>query len=966
MKSQPFASAMPATHTGRRHFFRGRLRRNLIERLEARILLSASLADAAGASALVASSAAPALVVTPAIATATLTLQGNSTAIASGESSPSTSNATDFGGTAVGAGPLTSTYTITDAGSAELVLNGPVTLSGADAGDFSVTTAPSSSIAPNGTSTFVISFVPAALGLRTATVTIASNDPSSPFTFDIQGTGLNDVTLQGNSTAIANGESSPSQSNFTDFGPTSADGTVPLTRSYTITNNTSRTIDLTGNPAVAISGADAGDFTVSTAPGPAIAANGTTTFGITFTPTTLTTAGLLSATVTIATDDSQTPSFTFDIQGTALTMTTETGGLEVATTTAGSGAVSQDGELLIMDYSGYLTDGTEFDSNVDSTFNHVYPFEFNLGAGQVIKGWDEGLVGMQAGESRTLIIPASLGYGASGSGSIPANATLIFTTTLLNIVSLDGQVNSSDVFIADGDTTASSTDGTYFGSYTDSQPAVTETFLINETPGALSSLLASPAITLTGGGASSFSVTQPTINTGGTQGSFTVTYTPSPGVSTATVTINNAGSANGDPNLTFDVQGQGQEEAVGAVTTVNQDEITGWAYDPVNPTASINVEIDIVGGPAPQTVSADETLASLQTLIGSTNHGFTYDVPILTAGSHAVSVYAIDTTTGNNDLIGTGTIVYPATPDNLSFTQQPTNTGAGEAISPALQVTAIMPATNSTDTSFNGAVTISLLEAGTLLGATTVNAVSGVATFSGLSLDQAGSYELEASAAGVEPAYSSAFDVAAGVATQLGFINQPASFWEYSSMASPVVVATEDQYGNVASGTAAQITLGIESEPAGAVFSGIGSKTAINGLASFTGLTASLPGTYVLFAQSGSLTSATSNAFAVVPVPVFERFSFNGTPLSSTTLIFQELRTSQVYAAAAPPTYSQTLAVLVGDVAVSTATPTFAASSSDALSASTASPFASGISTSDSSVESQLLEGGSGDQTLLN
>ncbi|MGA2443134.1 MAG: choice-of-anchor D domain-containing protein, partial [Tepidisphaeraceae bacterium] len=393
MYLKPIASAMTAT--SRRHVSRRR-RRVLIERLESRVLLSASLADAVGASALVASGAAPAGVATPAIATATLSVQGNSTAISNGESSPSQSNFTDFGGKIVGSGALlTRSYTITNTGSAELDLSGPITLSSTD---FSITTQPSLSVAPNGTTTFVISFAPIAVGLRLATVTIASNDPSSPFVFEIQGTGLNDLTLQGNSTTILPGESSPSPSSFTDFGATSADGTVPLTRSYTITNNTSGQLTF-GSPAIAISGADAGDFSVTTQPGSALAANGgASTFVITFTPTA---SGLRTATVTIATNDSQFPSYTFDIQGTALTTTSLAGGLLYDTTAAGSGAVTQDGELLLMNYSGFLTNGTEFDSNTDSTFGHVNPFEFNLGAGQVIQGWEKGLLGMQAGESRT-------------------------------------------------------------------------------------------------------------------------------------------------------------------------------------------------------------------------------------------------------------------------------------------------------------------------------------------------------------------------------------------------------------------------------------------------------------------------------------------------------------------------------------------------------------------------------------
>lgn len=95
--------------------------------------------------------------------------------------------------------------------------------------------------------------------------------------------------------------------------------------------------------------------------------------------------------------------------------------------------VAKNGDTLIMNYTGKLTDGTVFDSNVDPKFNHVQPFTFTLGAGQVIKGWDEGLVGMKVGEKKTLTISPDKGYGASGTGPIPPNATLIFDVELVGI-----------------------------------------------------------------------------------------------------------------------------------------------------------------------------------------------------------------------------------------------------------------------------------------------------------------------------------------------------------------------------------------------------------------------------------------------------------------------------------------------------------------------------------------------------
>ena len=98
---------------------------------------------------------------------------------------------------------------------------------------------------------------------------------------------------------------------------------------------------------------------------------------------------------------------------------------------------AKDGDTLVMNYTGRLTDGTVFDSNVDPKFGHVQPFEFVLGAGTVIKGWDIGLVGMKVGQKKTLTIPPEDGYGSRAVptqfGSIPANSTLIFEVELLAI-----------------------------------------------------------------------------------------------------------------------------------------------------------------------------------------------------------------------------------------------------------------------------------------------------------------------------------------------------------------------------------------------------------------------------------------------------------------------------------------------------------------------------------------------------
>lgn len=105
------------------------------------------------------------------------------------------------------------------------------------------------------------------------------------------------------------------------------------------------------------------------------------------------------------------------------------GKLEVTDETVGTGAVAEAGKTVSVNYVGTLTDGTKFDSSYDRN----QPFEFQLGAGQVIKGWDQGVAGMKVGGKRKLVIPPDLGYGSQANGKIPANSTLVFEVELLDV-----------------------------------------------------------------------------------------------------------------------------------------------------------------------------------------------------------------------------------------------------------------------------------------------------------------------------------------------------------------------------------------------------------------------------------------------------------------------------------------------------------------------------------------------------
>lgn len=109
---------------------------------------------------------------------------------------------------------------------------------------------------------------------------------------------------------------------------------------------------------------------------------------------------------------------------------TTSSGLIIETLAAGSGPTAKSGDKVSVHYTGWLTNGTKFDSSRDRN----EPFSFRLGAGQVIPGWDEGVAGMQPGGKRRLTVPAHLAYGPRGAGGvIPPNAVLIFEVELLTI-----------------------------------------------------------------------------------------------------------------------------------------------------------------------------------------------------------------------------------------------------------------------------------------------------------------------------------------------------------------------------------------------------------------------------------------------------------------------------------------------------------------------------------------------------
>ena len=486
-------------------------------------------------------------------------VSGNSAAIASGETSPTTNNATDFGAfTSVSQSPVTHTFTLT-ATDGSLSLGSPaISISGASS---FVVTQPS---IIGGVGTFTATYTPS-VGTADATITVKNANGSEPnMTFEVQAEGpatsqVSTLTIQGdNSDAtvpITTGETSPTYTSWTDFGQTVSGGSVLLTREYTITNSGNATLDLSGSPLVSITGANSADFKVLSQPTTSVLApGGTTTFTIQFSPSA---PSVRTATVTIASNDAASP-FTFKIQGEGVQANTTSDGLQLAELGAGTGAVSQTGEILVINYTGYLTDGTKFDSSLNPGRT---PFQFALGDGSVIKGWDEGMQGMQVGESLTLVIPSALGYGTAGSGSIPANATLIFTTSLLQIVSVSSL--PGNVLIPNEQTVASLTNHTDFGAFAStSANSVTDQYMITDDGGTLATFLSGAGVTISG--SSAFTLLS---QVNATTGIFSVEYTPTKGITGSTITIHSANTQS-NSNIVFGVQAEGPSATAGTTGPV--------------------------------------------------------------------------------------------------------------------------------------------------------------------------------------------------------------------------------------------------------------------------------------------------------------------------------------------------------------------------------------------------------------
>ncbi|WP_299112647.1 choice-of-anchor D domain-containing protein [uncultured Winogradskyella sp.] len=530
-----------------------------------------------------------------------INVRGNGNTITDGDTTPTATDDTDFGTVVTAAGTQVNTFTIENTGDASLSLTGSspyVSVSGTNAADFNVTAIPSPSIASSGSTTFEITFDPSGDGLRTATLTIANDDSDeNPYNFNIQGTGYTpapEINLQGNGNTITDGDTTPSATDDTDFG--SVDTISSVANIFTIQNTGDASLSLTSSsPYVTISGTNAADFSVTAIPSSSIAASGSTTFEITFAPSA---AGLRTATLSIANNDSNENPYNFDIQGTGTTPTYCSSSGDTSYETGVTNVTfesinNSDGPLKDVGYEDFTsthiasvtqgsTENLSVSVNTDGNYTiHAY----------VWIDWNQDYDFDDAGEAYDLGTAVNVSSGTTTLSpltiNIPAGATLGTTRMRVSAkynadptnceATFDGEVEDYGVTviasspfqeiditgngasIVDGDTTPTIVDDTDFGS-TDVGVPVANTFTIRNLGGTNNLILtgSSPYVSVSGAHAADFTVTTiPTTPiTAGSSTTFQITFNPSAGgIRNATLTILNNDADEGTYN--FDIQGNG-------------------------------------------------------------------------------------------------------------------------------------------------------------------------------------------------------------------------------------------------------------------------------------------------------------------------------------------------------------------------------------------------------------------------
>lgn len=280
-----------------------------------------------------------------------INITGNAVSIIDGDTTPSLSDDTDFGSTNVGVG-LPKTFTIYNTSSSAPLSVGTISISGTNASDYSVTSAPSSVVAIGSSTTFTITFTPSSSGLRTADISIVNNDTDeNPYNYSIQGTAIgSEIDVKGNLISIIDGDTTPVTTDWTDFS------NVTTSRTYTIFNTGNSNLSI---GTVTITGANAGDFSVTTYPSALIAPGQSSSLSVQFSPSA---TGTRNATITIPNDDFNESSYDFSIRGT---------GVLPSMNVKGNNTIIADGDI-----TPAIADWTDLQStNIGSPITRVYTIE---------------------------------------------------------------------------------------------------------------------------------------------------------------------------------------------------------------------------------------------------------------------------------------------------------------------------------------------------------------------------------------------------------------------------------------------------------------------------------------------------------------------------------------------------------------------------------------------------------------
>ena len=360
---------------------------------------------------------------TPVVAGPEINLVGNGTNITSGDTAPSLADDTDFGAINVISGTNPNTFILENTGTADLTITSVTSDNGTE---FAVSGTTSGVITAGNTISFIITFDPSAVGTRTGIITIVNDDgDEDPYTFGVQGNGVEqEINIQGGSplTNVANGDSSPTVVKGTDFGSTSTG--FPITSTFTIENTGDDDLAI---GAISFSGTNAGDFTITAGPSSPISGSGSTTFTVSFNPSNL---GTRIATISIVNNDNDENPYTFDLQGTGASPTSEInlqGGSPLNTITNGNTAIS-------------VTDGTDFGSvDIAGAISHTFTIQNTGAADLTISSITSNDGAFTIG---SITLPATITAGSSATFNILFDPSALITyTATITINNDDGDEN---------------------------------------------------------------------------------------------------------------------------------------------------------------------------------------------------------------------------------------------------------------------------------------------------------------------------------------------------------------------------------------------------------------------------------------------------------------------------------------------------------------------------------------------